>query len=152
MEAHLGGVGVLRVRVAVLGRVRAGWIYADTLRGPLCPPRADRDQAVRVVVRVDPGRVRDPALPHLRLAVGEARAPAAVRSGQIRTRADVCGTGLRAADAGRGRRTRRSESQPAVARGRLFHLGARGGVPVPCGGRESPRMYFSHVRISYAGI
>src|SRR5881409_758022 len=114
MEAHRGGVRVLRVRVAVLGRVRAGRIHADTLRGPLCPPRAARDQAVRVLVRGHSGRVRDPPLARLRLAVGEARAPATVLAGEIRTRADVRGTGLRAADAGRGRRTSRSESQPAV--------------------------------------
>src|SRR2546430_11570487 len=108
MEAHRGGVRVLRVRVAVLGRLRASRLYADTLRGPPCPPRAPRDQAVRVVVRGDPGGVRDPALPHLRLAMGEAGTPAAVLAGEVRSRVDVRGTGVRAADAGRGRRDRKS--------------------------------------------
>src|SRR2546426_4687529 len=41
---------------------------------PLRPPRAARHQAVRVVVRVHSGRVRDPVVAHLRVAVGEARA------------------------------------------------------------------------------
>src|SRR5436309_10759971 len=114
MEAHRGGVRVLRVRVAVLGRVRAGRIYADALRGPLCPPRAARDQAVRIVVRGHPGRVRDPPFAHLRLAVGEARPAPAVVAREVRACADVRGPGVRPAHAGGGSRVGRADGEAVV--------------------------------------
>src|SRR3989454_9210810 len=64
---------------------------------PLRPPRAARHQAVRVVVRVHSGRVRDPVVAHLRVAMGEARAAAAVLSRKVRPCAAVRGAGVRAA-------------------------------------------------------
>src|SRR3989441_1007797 len=131
LEAYGCGGGVLRVRDTVLGRIRAGGLDAQPVRRPVRRPHSVRPQALRVVVRLDPGPVRDHSRADLRVAVGAARLAPAVLAREVRLGAPVHGTRVPPPHAGRKRRPRWGEGEPAVVGGRLLHRGAGGVEPQP---------------------
>src|SRR5207253_3480150 len=117
------------LRVAVLGSVRTGRLDVDAVRGSLRAPRVVRTQALRLLVRIGSGGVRDLVIAAVRVALDPLGTAAALESGEVCRRACPRRTRVCPAHARRLAGPERRQGIPALADRRVFHPGARRALP-----------------------